>query len=55
MLLIMSTFHRITAASDGGPAWVHVTVGAVLFTLSLVALIAPVGMIVYLATRLRVR
>jgi len=53
VLLIMSTFHWITAASEGGPTWVGVTVGAVLFTISLVALIAPVGMIVYLATRLR--
>src|SRR5205823_3654274 len=43
----------IAAASEGGPTWVGVTVGAVLFTISLVALIAPVGMIVYLATRLR--
>jgi len=55
VLLIMSTFHWITAASEAGPAWVDVTVGAVLFTVSLVALIAPVGMIVYLATRLRAR
>jgi hypothetical protein len=55
VLLIMSTFHWITAASEAGPAWVEVTVGAVLFTISLVALIAPVGMIVYLATRLRAR
>jgi uncharacterized membrane protein len=54
VLLIMSTFHWITAAS-AGPLWVDVTVGAVLFTISLVALIAPVGMIVYLATRLRAR
>jgi uncharacterized membrane protein len=55
VLLIMSTFPWISAASEGGPAWVGVTVGAVLFTISLVALIAPVGMIVYLATRLRAR
>src|SRR5439155_8434451 len=55
VLLIMSTFHWITTASEAGPAWVDVTVGAVLFTISLVALIAPVGMIVYLATRLRAR
>jgi len=55
VLLIMSTFHWITAASEGGPSWVGVTVSAVLFTISLVALIAPVGMIVYLATRLRAR
>jgi hypothetical protein len=55
VLLIMSTFHWITSASEGGPTWVGVTVGAVLFTISLVALIAPVGMIVYLATRLRAR
>ena len=55
VLLIMSTFHWITAAAEAGPAWVGVMVGAVLFTISLVALIAPVGMIVYLATRLRAR
>ena len=55
VLLIMSTFHWITAASEAGPAWVDVTVSALLFTTSLVALIAPVGMIVYLATRLRAR
>src|SRR5207245_9152773 len=55
VLLIMSTFHWITAASEAGPAWVDGTVGAVLFTVSLVALIAPVGMIVYLATGLSAR
>src|SRR5205823_2159906 len=55
VLLIMSTFHSIAAASEGGPAWLGVTVGALLFTISLVALIAPMGMIVYLATRLRAR
>jgi len=55
VLLIMSTFHWITAASEGGPSWVGLTVSAVLFTISLVAMIAPVGMIVYLATRLRAR
>ena len=55
VLLVMSTFQWITATSKVGPAWVDVTVGAVLFTISLVALIAPAGMIVYLATRLRAR
>jgi hypothetical protein len=55
VLLIMSTFHRIAAASEAGPEWVEVAVGAALFTVSLVALIAPVGMIVYLAMRLRSR
>jgi uncharacterized membrane protein len=55
VLLMVSTFHWISAASEGGPAWVGVTVRAVLFTVSLVALIAPVGVTVFLATRLRAR
>jgi hypothetical protein len=53
VLLVMSTFHWFVAMSDAGPRWVQVTVGAVLFTVSLLLLVAPIGMCVYLATRLR--
>lgn len=55
ILLVMSTFRWFASAAEDGPAWVDVTVGAVLFTISLVALLAPIGMTVYLATRLRGR
>lgn len=55
VLLVMSTFRQFASAAEAGPAWVDVTVGAVLFTISLVALLAPIAMAVYLATRLRGR
>lgn len=53
VLLLMSTFPSIQTAADGGPGWVQVTVGATLFTISLMALLAPIGVCIYLATRLR--
>ena len=55
VFLVMSTFRGIEAAADTGPVWVQVTVGAVLFTLSLLLLVAPIGTAIYLATRLRAR
>lgn len=53
VLLVMSTFHWFVAMSHAGPRWVQVTVGAVLFTISLLLLVAPLGTCIYLATRLR--
>ena len=55
VFLIMSTFRFFVKMADAGPSWVHVTVGAVLFTISLLLIVAPVGMTVYLLTRLRIR
>ena len=53
VFLIMSSFPSLADALDPAPRWFHITVGAVLFTISLVLLVAPIGMCVYLATRLR--
>jgi len=55
VFLIMASFRSVADAIDPWPSWLHVTVGAVLFTISLVLLIAPIGTAVYLATRLRAR
>jgi len=52
--LVMSTFHWFVSMADSGPKWGQITVGAVLFTVSLLLLTAPIGMCVYLATRMRV-
>jgi len=52
-LLVMSTFHWFVSMAEAGPSWGQTTVGAVLFTLSLLLLTAPIGMCVYLATRIR--
>ena len=52
VFLVMSTF-RIFAWITTGPEWVEITVGAVLFTVSLLLLVAPIGTCIYLATRLR--
>ena len=51
---MMSTFHWFVSMADSGPKWGQITVGAVLFTVSLLLLTAPIGMCVYLATRMRV-
>lgn len=53
VLLLMSTFPSVQSGADSGPRWVQVMAGAVLFTISLLALVAPIGVCVYLATRLR--
>lgn len=53
VFLIMSTFRWIVEAAEPGPRWLQVTVGAVLFTVSLLLAVAPIGTCVYLATRLR--
>jgi len=53
VLLVMSTFHWFVSMSETAPRWVQLTVGAVLFTVSLLLLVAPLGMCIYLATRLR--
>jgi uncharacterized membrane protein len=55
VLLVMSTFHWFVSTSGSGGRRVEVAVGAVLFTVSLLLLVAPIGMCVYLATRLRAR
>ncbi|TMC10963.1 MAG: hypothetical protein E6J29_10605 [Chloroflexi bacterium] len=54
VLLVMSTFHWFVSMADAGPKWGQTAVGAVLFTVSLLLLAAPIGMCVYLATRMRV-
>lgn len=54
VFLIMSTF-QFFAPIERGPTWLEITVGSVLFTISLLLLVAPLGMCVYLATRLRRR
>ena len=53
VLLVMSTFRRFVEMSEAGPPAVEVTVRAALFTISLLLLVAPIGMCIYLATRLR--
>ena len=53
VFLIMSTFPSIADALDPTPHWFRILVGAVLFTISLVLLLAPIGMCVYLARRLQ--
>jgi len=53
-LLVMSTFHWFVSMGDAGPKWGQTAVGAVLFTVSLLLLAAPIGMCVYLATRMTV-
>ena len=52
--LLIANFHRFASMTDAGPNWAQITVGAVLFTVSLLLLTAPIGMCVYLATRMRV-
>lgn len=53
VLLIMSTFRWFVRMSDAGPRSVQVAVGALLFTVSLLLIVAPVGTCIYLVTRLR--
>lgn len=55
VFLIMSTFHWFVAMSNAVPKWGQVTVAAVLFTISLLLVVAPIGMCVYLASRLVTR
>ena len=53
VFLVMSTFHWFVSMSDTAPRWVQVTVRAVLFTVSLLLVVAPIGTCIYLATRLK--
>jgi hypothetical protein len=53
VLLLLSTFHNVVWMSETAPRWAQVTVGAALFTASLLLVVAPLGMCIYLATRLR--
>lgn len=55
VFLVMSTFRWFVSMSETGPRWVEVSVGAVLFTVSLLLLLAPIGTCIYLATRLGAR
>jgi len=55
VFLITASFRSVADAIDPWPSWLHVTVGAVLFTISLMLVLAPIGTTVYLATRLRAR
>ena len=52
VFLIMATFQWFTPLADSGQIWVQVGVGAVLFTISLLLVVAPIGTCIYLATRL---
>jgi hypothetical protein len=52
VFLLMSTFPRIAAAAEAGHDW-EVAVGATLFTVSLLALLCPIGVGIYLASRAR--
>lgn len=55
VFLVISTFHWFASMSEAGPRWLQVAVAAVLFTVSLLLAVAPVGISIYLATRLWVR
>ena len=53
VFLVMSTFHWFVSMSETAASWVETAVGVVLFTVSLLLVVAPIGMCIYLATRLK--
>jgi len=57
VFLVMSTFHWFVSMSESmseaAASWVETAVRAVLFTVSLLLVVAPIGMCIYLATRLK--
>ena len=55
VFLILATFPTVADATDPLPSWLRVMLAAVLFTISLVLVVAPIGTATYLATRLRAR
>jgi hypothetical protein len=55
VFLILASFRSVADVTDPLPYWLHVALGAALFTISLMLLVAPIGTATYLATRLRAR
>jgi HAAS domain-containing protein len=55
VFLIVASFHSLADAAEPFPSWLRVTLAAVLFTISLVLLVAPIGTVAFLTTRLRGR
>lgn len=53
VFLVMSTFRWFASMSERGPGWIEIAVGATLFTISLLLIVSPIGIGIYLATRLR--
>ena len=53
VFLVMSTFHWFVSMSETAGSSVETAVRAVLFTVSLLLVVAPIGMCIYLATRLK--
>lgn len=55
VFLVMASFRDIDESVNASSSSVQVAVAAVLFIVSLLLVLAPIGMVTYLATRLRAR